>query len=183
MNDKDKTLLIKRYSSRRLYNSETSDYVTLQEISELIRSGRDVQIVDLKTGEDLTRQYLIRIISDHEARGEQVLPINVLTEVVRNYSDQANNLVPQFLDASFEMFKEGQAKILENLKAVSDPLGAYEELERNQREFIRNAMNGWQGKSPTRNVRKPHDPERPVEEEVEELKRIVAELQQKVSSM
>ncbi|MGA1761415.1 MAG: polyhydroxyalkanoate synthesis repressor PhaR, partial [Paracoccaceae bacterium] len=75
-------LLIKRYASRRLYNTETSDYVTLEDIAGFIREGRDVQIIDLKSGDDLTRQYLLQIIAEHESRGENVLPINVLNDLV-----------------------------------------------------------------------------------------------------
>ena len=65
-----KSLLIKRYASRRLYNTETSDYVTLEDIAGFVRAGRDVQIIDLKTGDDLTRQYLLQIVAEHESKGE-----------------------------------------------------------------------------------------------------------------
>ena len=97
------TLLIKRYASRRLYNTETSDYVTLEDISHFIRSGREVKIVDLKSGDDLTRQYLLQIIAEHESKGENVLPIEVLTDLVRSYASQAQSVVPDFLAVSFEM--------------------------------------------------------------------------------
>ena len=89
-----KPLLIKRYASRRLYNTETSDYVTLEDIATFIREGREVQIVDLKTGDDLTRQYLLQIIAEHESRGESVLPLGVLTDLVRSYTTQAQSVVP-----------------------------------------------------------------------------------------
>ena len=85
-----KPLLIKRYASRRLYNTETSDYVTMEDIAGFIREGREVQIVDLKSGDDLTRQYLLQIIADHESRGENVLPLDVLTDLVRSYTTQAS---------------------------------------------------------------------------------------------
>ena len=75
MAETEKPLLIKRYASRRLYNTETSDYVTLEDIAEFIRDGREVQIIDLKSGDDLTRQYLLQIIAEHEGRGENVLPL------------------------------------------------------------------------------------------------------------
>ena len=86
MADTDKPLLIKRYASRRLYNTETSDYVTLEDIAGFIRTGREVQIVDLKTGDDLTRQYLLQIVAEHESKGESVLPVGVLTDLVRSYA-------------------------------------------------------------------------------------------------
>ena len=99
-----KPLLIKRYASRRLYNTETSDYVTLEDIASFIRGGREVQIVDLKSGDDLTRQYLLQIIAEHESRGENVLPVDVLTDLVRSYATSAQSVVPQFLAASRNNF-------------------------------------------------------------------------------
>ena len=89
--------MIKRYASRRLYNTETSDYVTLEDIARFIHDGRDVQILDLKSGDDLTRQYLLQIIAEHESRGDSVLPIDILTDIVRSYPTKANFIVPQFL--------------------------------------------------------------------------------------
>lgn len=115
MPDPDKPLLIKRYASRRLYNTETSDYVTLEDIAVFIRQGRDVQIVDLKSGDDLTRQYLLQIIAEHESRGENVLPTDVLTSLVRSYTTQAATVVPQFLAASFEVLRDSQSKMLEQM--------------------------------------------------------------------
>ena len=91
--ESDTPLLIKRYASRRLYNTETSDYVTLDDIAAVIRSGREVQIVDLKSGDDLTRQYLLQIIAEHESRGENMLPVNVLNDLVRSYTSQATSMV------------------------------------------------------------------------------------------
>ncbi len=108
-------LLIKRYASRRLYNTETSDYVTLDDISGFIRAGRDVQIVDLKSGDDLTRQYLLQIIAERESRGDNVLPTNVLTDLVRSYTEGAQTMVPDFLAASFDMLRDGQAKMVESM--------------------------------------------------------------------
>src|SRR6056297_1001327 len=112
-------LLIKRYASRRLYNTETSDYVTLEDIAGFIREGREVQIVDLKTGDDLTRQYLLQIIAEHESRGENMLPISVLNDIVRSYTDRATSMMPQFLQSSFDMFREGQSKMMENMDAMN----------------------------------------------------------------
>lgn len=118
----DKPLLIKRYASRRLYNTETSDYVTLEDIAGFIRAGREVQIVDLKSGDDLTRQYLLQIVAEHESKGENVLPINVLTDLVRSYTTEVQSVVPQFLAASFEMLRDGQSKMLENFGSFPNPM-------------------------------------------------------------
>ena len=139
-------LLIKRYASRRLYNTETSDYVTLDDIAKFIREGREVKIVDLKTGDELTRQYLLQIIAEHEGRGENVLPIDVLTDLVRSYTTQAQSVVPQFLAASFEMLREGQSKMMENMTRVPHPMASmpgFEALAAQQQSFLKAMMGRW----------------------------------------
>lgn len=141
MAETNKPLLIKRYASRRLYNTETSDYVTLEDIAAFIREGREVQIVDLKSGDDLTRQYLLQIIAEHESRGESVLPVDVLTDLVRSYTSQAASVVPQFLQASFEMLRDGQSKAMEKMGKAS-PMAAMPgfEVMRAQQEAFFKAM-------------------------------------------
>jgi polyhydroxyalkanoate synthesis repressor PhaR len=180
MTDAIKTLLIKRYASRRLYNTETSDYVTLEDIAGFIRGGRDVQIIDLKTGDDLTRQYLLQIITEHESRGENVLPINVLTDLVRCYADQAQSFVPDFLAQSFDMIKEQQQGLIDNFQKVLpspvNAMGGIEEWQRKQQEFLEAMMGGW-GKKPV-----PQKPE-PNAEDLEAIKRQLAELQAKLSGL
>lgn len=137
-------LLIKRYASRRLYNTETSDYVTLEDISGFIRDGREVQIVDLKSGDDLTRQYLLQIIAEHESRGENVLPLDVLTDLVRSYTTQAQSVVPQFLAMSFDMLREGQSKMMESMTNPMAAMPGYEAMKAQQQAFIK-AMTGGLG--------------------------------------
>ena len=146
MAEDGKPLLIKRYASRRLYNTETSDYVTLDDISQFIRDGRNVQIIDLKSGDDLTRQYLLQIIADHESRGENVLPTNVLNDLVRSYTTQATSVVPEFLAASFEMLRDGHSKVLANM-TQSNPMARMPGMEamRAQQEAFMQAMTGGMG--------------------------------------
>lgn len=144
-----KPLLIKRYASRRLYNTETSDYVTLEDIAGFIRDGREVQILDLKSGDDLTRQYLLQIIAEHESRGESVLPVDVLTDLVRSYTTQAQSVVPQFLAMSFDMLREGQSKMMESMTNPMAAMPGFEAMKVQQEAFIK-AMtgrmgNGWSG--------------------------------------
>lgn len=142
-------LLIKRYASRRLYNTETSDYVTLEDISGFIRDGREVQIIDLKSGDDLTRQYLLQIVAEHESRGENVLPLDVLTDLVRSYTTQAQSVVPQFLAMSFDMLREGQSKMMESMTNPLSAMPGFDAMRAQQEAFIK-AMtgglgNGWSG--------------------------------------
>jgi len=143
MADSAKPLLIKRYASRRLYNTETSDYVTLEDIATFIRDGREVQIVDLKSGDDLTRQYLLQIIAEHESRGESVLPVDVLTDLVRSYTSQAASVVPQFLAASFEMLREGQSQAMETMTRANPManMPGFEAMRAQQQAFFK-AMTG-----------------------------------------
>ena len=143
---KPEPLLIKRYASRRLYNTETSDYVTLEEIARVIREGREVRIVDLRSGDDLTRQYLLQIIAEHESRGESVLPIDVLNDLVRSYTAQAQSVVPQFLAASFDMLRNGQSQLMEQFASLQHPIAAmpgFAEMQRQQRAFLRAMMGGF----------------------------------------
>ncbi|MHA7886971.1 polyhydroxyalkanoate synthesis repressor PhaR [Roseicyclus sp.] len=188
MADQGEPLLIKRYASRRLYNTETSDYVTLEDIAGFIRTGRDVKIVDLKSGDDLTRQYLLQIIAEHESRGESVLPITVLTDLVRSYSTQGGSVVPDFLAMSFDMLKEGQSKMMENMTAMN-PMARMPGFEamRAQQEAFMKAMTGgitgglsgqWSGPDP-----QDGDGDRSATEELDEIKRQLADLQSKLSKM
>lgn len=175
-------LLIKRYASRRLYNTETSDYVTLDDIADFIRSGRDVQIVDLKSGDDLTRQYLLQIITEHESKGENVLPINVLTDLVRSYSDHAQSFVPDFLSTSFDAIKKQQAELMQNFqKTMPDPMAAFGGLEgwqKKQQEFMAAMLGNWGRKEAA-------DEEDPAAdtENLDAIKRQLAELQDKLNKL
>jgi len=144
MTDTEPPLLIKRYASRRLYNTETSDYVTLDDVARVIRDGRAVRIVDLRTGDDVTRQYLLQIIAEHESRGDHVLPVDVLTDLVRSYATKAQSIVPHFLAMSFEMLRESQAQVMEGFKALPNPVASamdnLTELQRKQQEFLSSMM-------------------------------------------
>ncbi|AHD00423.1 polyhydroxyalkanoate synthesis repressor PhaR [Leisingera methylohalidivorans] len=183
MAEQDKPLLIKRYASRRLYNTETSDYVTLEDIAGFIREGREVQIVDLKTGDDLTRQYLLQIIAEHESRGENVLPVNVLNDLVRSYMVPGGGVMPQFLQSSFDMLRESQSKMMENMSAMNPmvKMPGFEAMKAQQEAFLK-AMTGglgaagWTGGASAEE--KSEDGE-----DLDDIKKQLAELQEKLSKM
>lgn len=182
--DEKPVLTIKRYASRRLYNTETSDYVTLDDIATLIRAGREVRIIDLRSGDDLTRQYLLQIIAEHEGRGENVLPVDVLTDLVRSYTPSAQSVVPQFLAASFEMLRESQAKMMENIATMPNPMQkvpGFEALQRQQQAFLRAMTAGWPGTTPPASD---SEDGKPAEgEDMDEIRRQLAELQKKIAKM
>jgi polyhydroxyalkanoate synthesis repressor PhaR len=185
-----KPLLIKRYASRRLYNTETSDYVTLEDIAGFIRADREVQIIDLKSGDDLTRQYLLQIIAEHESRGENVLPLGVLTDLVRSYSTQTTSVVPDFLAMSFEMLQQGQSKIVENMAAMNPmaKMPGFEAMRAQQEVFVK-AMTGgignqWSGPSVDDvDDRDDGADDKSATQELDDIKRQLADLQSKLSKM
>ena len=192
-------LLIKRYASRRLYNTETSDYVTLEDIASFIRDGREVKIVDLKSGDELTRQYLLQIIA------ENVLPIDVLTDLVRSYATSAHSVVPQFLAASFEMLRESQSKLMENMAVMPNPIArvpGFDAMHRQQQAFLKALLGGWSGTSgpepedleggsvpaegtPARKPASKHRAASGAEgaEDMAEIRRQLAELQQRIAKL
>jgi polyhydroxyalkanoate synthesis repressor PhaR len=183
MADTDKPLLIKRYASRRLYNTETSDYVTLEDIAGFVRAGREVQIVDLKSGDDLTRQYLLQIVAEHESKGESVLPVGVLTDLVRSYTTSVQSVVPQFLAASFEMLRESQTKMMENLSSMPHPMASvpgFEAMRKQQEAFLKSMMGGmagWSGSGPA------PEADKPSADELAAIKQQLADLQSKLSKL
>ena len=179
MADINKPLLIKRYASRRLYNTETSDYVTLEDIATFIREGREVQIVDLKSGDDLTRQYLLQIIAEHESRGESVLGVDLLTDLVRSYTTQASSVVPDFLSASFEMLREGQSKAMDNM-TKANPMAnmpGFEAMQAQQQAFFKAMTGGLMG-----GTSEPEPAPAPADD-LDTIKRQLAEMQDKLSKM
>ena len=183
MPQQEKPLLIKRYASRRLYNTETSDYVTLEDIAGFIREGREVQIIDLKTGDDLTRQYLLQIIAEHESRGENVLPVNVLNDLVRSYMVPGGGMMPQFLQSSFEMLRENQSKMMENMNAINpmSQVPGFDALQAQQKAFLK-AMTGGLSGNWSGSDAEPDETSEP-KEDLADIKKQLAELQQKLSKL
>ncbi|MBJ2151550.1 polyhydroxyalkanoate synthesis repressor PhaR [Paracoccus sp. IB05] len=185
MSATDKPLLIKRYASRRLYNTETSDYVTLEDIAGLIRKGREVQIIDLKTGDDLTRQYLLQIVAEHESKGQNVLPVNVLTDLVRSYTTGMQAVMPQFLASSFEMLRNSQSKMVENLSTFPNPMATmpgFDALRKQQEAFLKTVMNGmpgWPGATSAPEA----EPAEEKGEDLADIRKQLAELQAKLSKL
>lgn len=182
--DTDKPLLIKRYASRRLYNTETSDYVTLEDIAGFIRDGREVKIVDLKSGDDLTRQYLLQIIAEHESRGENVLPVTVLNDLVRSYMVPGGGMMPQFLQASFDMLRDSQSKMIDNMTAMNPmaKMPGFEAIKAQQDAFIKAMTGGLSGNWPSGPTEEGGE-EKSGEDDLEAIKKQLSDLQDKLSKL
>src|SRR5438094_9076758 len=107
---------IKKYANRRLYDTESSAYITLDRLAQMVREGREFEVVDAKTGEDITRQVLTQIIVDEEARGgTTMLPINFLKQLIGLYGNSMQKLVPQYLEAAMDAFQRNQSTVRDAL--------------------------------------------------------------------
>ena len=136
-------IIIKKYANRRLYNTEMSSYVTLDNLAEMVRNGQDFVVTDAKTGEDITRSVLTQIIFEEEAKGQNMLPINFLRQLIRLYGDTLQGFVPGYLDASMDTFASNQDKFREQLGSAfggNPALANFEAMARTNMEWFENAM-------------------------------------------
>ena len=108
---KDDSVIIKKYANRRLYNTQSSSYITLDHLAKMTREGQDFRVIDAKSGTDITHQILTQIIMDEEANGEQMLPVNFLRQLISMYGNSMQSLVPHYLEASMENFRTNQLKL------------------------------------------------------------------------
>jgi polyhydroxyalkanoate synthesis repressor PhaR len=118
--DKEPTS-IKKYANRRLYNTGTSTYVTLEDLAEMVKSGEDFVVNDAKTGEDITRSVLTQIIFEQENKGQNLLPITFLRQLIRFYGDSIQNLIPTYLDFSIDSLVREQEKLRGQMKTAFGP--------------------------------------------------------------
>ena len=119
---KGDTVVIKKYANRRLYNTQSSSYITLDHLAKMTREGIDFKVLDAKTGADITHQILTQIIMEEEsASGEQMLPVNFLRQLIAMYGNSMQALVPHYLEASMDNFRTNQTKLRQ---AFEDSLGA-----------------------------------------------------------
>lgn len=107
-NSGDGTVIIKKYANRRLYNTETSSYITLEHLAGMTREGRDFKVVDAKSDDDITHSILTQIIMEEEARGQNMLPVNFLRQLISMYGDSMQAMVPGYLEASMDSFRRNQ---------------------------------------------------------------------------
>lgn len=106
----DGAVIIKKYANRRLYNTESSSYITLDHLAQMTREGREFRVVDAKTDEDITHNVLTQIIMEEESRGQTMLPVNFLRQLIAMYGDSMQAMVPAYLEASMESFRRNQAQ-------------------------------------------------------------------------
>ncbi len=114
-------IVIKKYANRRLYNTKSSSYITLDHLATMTREEIEFKVIDAKTGADITHSILTQIIMDEEAGGEQMLPTSFLRQLIGMYGNSMQGLVPGYLEASMDHFRENQVKLR---KAIEESIGA-----------------------------------------------------------
>lgn len=136
------TVIIKKYANRRLYDTSTSSYVTLDHLSDLVRKEVDFEVRDAKTGEDLTRQVLTQIIFEKETKGEGALPVNFLRQLIGFYGGKgANSLLPAWLEMSMNSFADSRERWAKTMTGgMTSPFGLFEQQAKANMAMFENAM-------------------------------------------
>lgn len=139
---KSAPITIKKYANRRLYNTATSSYVTLENLAQMVKDGTDFVVYDAKTGEDITRSVLTQIIVEEEGKGQNMLPIGFLRQLISLYGDNLQFMVPRYLESSMEAFARNQDQMRQYFKDVSGvfPFGAFEEMGKQNMALFERAM-------------------------------------------
>jgi polyhydroxyalkanoate synthesis repressor PhaR len=162
---------IKKYANRRLYDTESSTYITLDRLAQMVREGREFEVVDAKSGEDITRQVLTQIIVDEEARGgTTMLPINFLKQLIGLYGNSMQTFVPSYLEAAMDAFQRNQS-------AVKDAFSGnvFADLAKRNMAMFQDASRAFSGKAKAEQTSGNSD--------VEQLKAELAALQTKVDRL
>jgi polyhydroxyalkanoate synthesis repressor PhaR len=187
----DGETIIKKYANRRLYNTGTSTYVTLDDLAQMVKRGEDFKVQDAKSSEDITHAVLTQIIVEQEAKtGNTLLPTAFLRQLISYYGDQMQMVVPTFLEHSMKTFSDQQSQMQEHMtKAFGDgslarnfqaPLQMMEEQIRRNTELFRQAMQGF---TPFAMPQAPKENRKPNASEIDELKAQLRALQQKLDQL
>lgn len=132
-------IVIKKYANRRLYNTAMSSYVTLDDLSKMVRAGQNFAVYDAKTGEDITRSVLTQIIFEEEAKGQSMLPTNFLRQIISLYGDALQGVVPSYLEASMETFAQNQERMRQAFGG-DRAMANFEAMARSNMEWFQQAM-------------------------------------------
>ncbi|HEX8191626.1 MAG TPA: polyhydroxyalkanoate synthesis repressor PhaR [Allosphingosinicella sp.] len=137
----DGIVTIKKYANRRLYNTESSSYITLEHLAEMVRQKREFKVVDAKSGDDITHGVLTQIIMEEEARGTTMLPVNFLRQLIGLYGGSMQSSVPQYLEASLEAFQKNRSQLTDAM-AGALAVNPFAEMARRNMEMFAAAASG-----------------------------------------
>jgi polyhydroxyalkanoate synthesis repressor PhaR len=186
--DKEPTI-IKKYANRRLYNTGTSTYVTLEDLAEMVKSGEDFLVNDAKTGEDITRSVLTQIIFEQENKGQNLLPITFLRQLIRFYGDSIQNLIPTYLDFSIDSLVRDQDKLRGQMKSAFGPsaLDVIGDQVRRNTEMFEQAMRmflPFGAGRPDNPARPPGgEAEQPTDSDFDTMRRQLDEMQKRLDKL
>ena len=190
MSSKNQPIVIKKYANRRLYNTGSSTYVTLEDLAVMVKAGDEFVVQDAKTGEDITRSVLAQIIFDQEAKeGQSLLPIAFLRQLIRFYGDSMQVMIPSYLEHSMNSFAREQEKLREQMSKAFGGMGQFgmgnmEEQVRRNMELFQKAMSMFMpfGQPPAGNATKA-EPSPASDTDIKALKEQLAELQKKLDKL
>lgn len=185
MNENKDIIVINKYSSRRLYNTNSSEYVTLDDLCKLINDGKNFKIIDKDSSKDITNQYLLQIISDLENKEGSVFPQDVLKDIILSYNNTAQKFMPDLLSKTFEAFRQQQENFLKAFNAEdqqnkpkNENTDFFEEWQKSQTDIMEKIMQPWI-KNPMFNAKKDEqssDPEATKNDEIDVLRQQIDEL-------
>ncbi|MHC8508403.1 MAG: polyhydroxyalkanoate synthesis repressor PhaR [Rhodospirillales bacterium] len=135
--------IIKKYANRRLYNTASSSYVTLDDLAGMAREGVEFTVRDAKTGDDITRQVLTQIILEEESRGGHMLPIGFLRQLISFYGDSLQSVAPHYLESTMQAFVKNQEQMRTHMQDAlggANPFGAFDEIAKRNMAVFENAM-------------------------------------------
>jgi polyhydroxyalkanoate synthesis repressor PhaR len=172
-------VVIKKYANRRLYNTATSSYVTLEDLAKMIKKGTDFTVFDAKTGEDITRSVLTQIIVEEEQKGQNLLPISFLRQLISFYGDSMQFLVPGYLEQAMLAFARNQEQMRKSLQETFGlfPFGQFEEMGKQNMALFEQALKMFApySREPKPPPASPAAPPKP--EEDPRLKRMEAQIE------
>jgi polyhydroxyalkanoate synthesis repressor PhaR len=188
MSDQKEPIVIKKYANRRLYNTGTSTYVTLEDLAQMVKGGSDFVVTDAKTGEDITRSVLTQIIFEQESKGQNLLPITFLRQLIPFYGDSLQGLLPSYLEMSMKSFAKEQETLRRQMaQAFGKPFEVFEEQARQNMAMFERAFRMFSpfGENGVEQP-KPPVPARPQGEgggDLDALRRQMAEMQRQLDEI
>jgi polyhydroxyalkanoate synthesis repressor PhaR len=197
MANEKEPITIKKYANRRLYNTGSSAYVTLEDLGRMVKDGDDFVVIDAKTGEDITRSVLTQIIFEQEAKeGQSLLPISFLRQLIRFYGDSMQMLVPQYLEMSLNSFVNEQHKMREQMKVAfggnlpgAQMFDALEEQTRKNIQMYTQALGMFNPfmqpmtEKPAAEAATAARPAAAPKDDLDDLKKQIAEMQRKLEGL
>lgn len=186
----DKVAIVKKYANRRLYNTATSSYVTLDELSRMVREGENFLVYDAKSGEDITRSVLTQIILEEDGKGRNLLPIGFLRQLISYYDDSLQQVLPRYLEMSMESFTRQQDQMRSYLQGTFGPFfpaDRFDEMTRQNMSLFQNAarmFNPFAAAAAAAQHEASEPPASdPVRDDVTELKNQLAAMQRQIEEI